>query len=48
MSLQIINDNIFEIRGQKVMLDFDLAAKPPIRFAPFRSVITFAVNPPHE
>ena len=25
MSLQIIHNKIFEIRGQKVMLDFDLA-----------------------
>jgi len=25
MTLQIIHDKIFEIRGQKVMLDFDLA-----------------------
>jgi hypothetical protein len=25
MSLQIIHEKIFEIRGQKVMLDFDLA-----------------------
>ena len=26
MELQIIREKIFEIRGQKVMLDFDLAA----------------------
>ena len=25
MDLQIIQDKIYEIRGQKVMLDFDLA-----------------------
>ncbi len=25
MSLQVIHSKIFEIRGQKVMLDFDLA-----------------------
>jgi hypothetical protein len=26
MSLQIIHDKIFEVRGQRIMLDFDLAA----------------------
>lgn len=25
MSLEIINNKIFEVRGQKIMLDFDLA-----------------------